>query len=430
MGLPLFIAPVESDLISKAADKSATAPPRSSIRRTRTTGRVTDRAERRRILRHFESLRQSGLIHGPGDDQSTSWETGFPPDNDLTTRPLRDVLRDMNASDERRRDHVENRLHSLFRDGSTSSVNHAGAPTLRDEIAVTSFPNDEIPARRYPPFLLQPSIHGPPSNAEEYRAMVRANLASQNQTRLPPPSATQRNRNFDGLGDRERSLSPEVWDTLLSTLTPDPQPPSAGSSFASIMASQSAGATSGTSFTAPDPAQDTAIDQACESGCEGSETEEPDRSQAILNRIRRRREEMRRGVRPELNSPFDNWFGRDSGAVSSDSRHQRSPDGPVVGRLRRARSIRDHTNHNGYNRARQAWVGHLSVGNSDDEQGPERTRRNRENPATSGSNTHSREEDWMSMQRIVHSMARREDIPDEWWAGAGLSRTLPGDGTE
>ncbi|SPN97510.1 uncharacterized protein DNG_01024 [Cephalotrichum gorgonifer] len=40
----------------------------------------------------------------------------------------------------------------------------------------------------------------------------------------------------DGLGDRERSMSPDpngTWDTLLTTLTPDPQPPSAGSSFAS-----------------------------------------------------------------------------------------------------------------------------------------------------------------------------------------------------
>lgn len=45
---------------------------------------------------------------------------------------------------------------------------------------------------------------------------------------------------IDGLGDRERSLSPDVngtWDTLLTTLTPDPQPPSAGSSFASATAS-------------------------------------------------------------------------------------------------------------------------------------------------------------------------------------------------
>lgn len=29
-----------------------------------------------------------------------------------------------------------------------------------------------------------------------------------------------------------------------------------------------------------------------------------------------------------------------------------------------------------------------------------------------------------SMQRIVRNLARREDIPDEWWAEAGLSRSL------
>lgn len=27
------------------------------------------------------------------------------------------------------------------------------------------------------------------------------------------------------------------------------------------------------------------------------------------------------------------------------------------------------------------------------------------------------------MQRIVRNLAAREDIPDEWWAEAGLSRT-------
>ncbi|KAM0358819.1 hypothetical protein HYE67_011165 [Fusarium culmorum] len=428
MGLPLFIAPVESDLPSKAADKtSATAPSRSSIRRTRTTGRVNDRAERRRILRHYESLGQAGAFN-PADFQPVRVEAGFPPDNDLTTRPLRDVLRDMNTSDEHRRDRVEEHLHSLFRDGSSASVNH----TSRASVPEWPLRDDEIP-RAAPPFILHHPFHGPPPTIEDLRAMGRANLARQNQVGLPP-SATRRNRHLDGLGDRERSLSPEVWDTLLSTLTPDPQPPSAGSSFASNMASQSAGATSGTSFTAPDLSQDTAIDQACESGCEGSETEEPNPAQAILSRIRRRREEMRRvrvrmpGVEPD--SLYNRPAGRDSGAVSSDSRHQRSPDGPVVDHLRRARLMRDRQSRNSYNRARQAWVGRLSVGNSDDEQGTERTRRSQESPAASGSNTHTGEEDWMGMQRIVNSMARREIIPDEYWIAAGLIPTLPGDGTE
>ncbi|KAI0896418.1 hypothetical protein F4806DRAFT_464490 [Annulohypoxylon nitens] len=51
--------------------------------------------------------------------------------------------------------------------------------------------------------------------------------------RVPP-------RHVDGLGDRDRSLSPDgLWDNLLTTLTPDPQPPSVGSSFASTTASTS-----------------------------------------------------------------------------------------------------------------------------------------------------------------------------------------------
>lgn len=282
--------------------------------------------------------------------------------------------------------------------------------------------------------MLQPSFPGTEDDLEEAHASLRRNRPSQDDTRHPPQPALRRSRYVDGLGDRERSLSPEVWDTLLSTLTPDPQPPSAGSSFASNVASQSAGATSATSFTVPDLNQDTAIDQACESGCEGSETEEQDHTQSILNRIRQRREEMRR-VRVRVSdfnvdSLADRPVGRDSGAVGSDSRPRRSPFDAVNDRLRRARSIRDRTNRDGILRARQAWVGHLSVGNSDDEQGSEQTRLNQDSPATSGSNTHAGEEDWMSMQHIVRSLARREDIPDEWWAGAGLSRTLPGDGTE
>ncbi len=55
---------------------------------------------------------------------------------------------------------------------------------------------------------------------------------------------------MDGLGDRDRSLSPEggsAWDTLLTSITPDPQPPSAGSSFASSSAAAAAATSSSNS---------------------------------------------------------------------------------------------------------------------------------------------------------------------------------------
>ncbi|KAI9706257.1 MAG: hypothetical protein M1820_004832 [Bogoriella megaspora] len=47
---------------------------------------------------------------------------------------------------------------------------------------------------------------------------------------------------INGLGDRDRSPTPsddEAWDTMVSTITPDPVVPSAGSSFASAAASAS-----------------------------------------------------------------------------------------------------------------------------------------------------------------------------------------------
>jgi hypothetical protein len=33
------------------------------------------------------------------------------------------------------------------------------------------------------------------------------------------------------------------------------------------------------------------------------------------------------------------------------------------------------------------------------------------------------------MQHIVRNLARREDIPNDWWVDAGLSRALPRDGS-
>ncbi|KAF5558441.1 hypothetical protein FNAPI_5091 [Fusarium napiforme] len=464
MGLPLFVAPVESDLPSKAAEKSsATSPPRSAIRRNIRTERIERRAAHRRIFSirdrlNDASLQQSSTLTGR-DGRSVPWaEAGFPPDLETTrgpdglrrARPFRDVLREMARSDDRRRGMLEERINSLFRDGSnTQDRNNINSQPPYDDWDL-GWHEDPRPR----PAVIVPLAAHPGRASEENRALA-ARLASDarpvfttddseemSQRRAHRSAmrealrASNRVTRFapmqrvDGLGDRDRSLSPEVWDTLLSTLTPDPQPPSAGSSFASNVASQSAGATSGTSFTTPDQDTDALADQACESGCEGSETEDIDQTLSVLDQIRRRRAERRRvhARLPEAgqDAPINGGALRDEGAVGSDSRQRRSPDGLVPSNnsqrlraLRRERSLR----------SRSAWVGHLSVGNSDDEQGPERNRQNRESSTASGSNANV-EDDWMGMQRIVRSLARREDIPDEWWAEAGLSRTLPGDGAE
>lgn len=167
-----------------------------------------------------------------------------------------------------------------------------------------------------------------------------------------------RRADLDGLGDRNRSLSPEgdnVWDTLLTTLAPDPQPPSVGSSFASASASAAAtqstaaASSSRTSFTTADAAaeeeEESAFDPPCESGCDNSDTE-----------------------------------------GDEDDMFQLQPYIPGLGGARR---FHDAGARGGGAEDPLELMGGIG-----------------------------------GMQRIVRNLARREDIPDEWWADAGLSRTL------
>ncbi|KAL5345932.1 hypothetical protein ACLOAV_008962 [Pseudogymnoascus australis] len=158
----------------------------------------------------------------------------------------------------------------------------------------------------------------------------------------------------DGLGDRERSLSPDLdgaWDTLLTTISPDPQPPSAGSSFASTSASEAASSvpTSTSSATSIAPPIDITNDASFENVCEYFETNSPD---------------------PDI---------EEADMMDDGERFWRSYTDVVAARADRV--------------ARQ-------TGQSDGES-------------------------MGGMQRIVLRLAHREDIPDEWWAEAGLSRTIP-----
>lgn len=472
MGLPLFIAPVESDLPPKASDKSrATSPNRSGIRRH---GRAAEYRERRAALRRHISIRDSERRERdfmarwrPSPLRESHLVSRIGPDVDAMTGPnVPDSVRFRDGPsgrpEDRRRNTLEEQLTSLFRDNWPAPGTTNEQPDEQVDlgwwtfetlprynrsriVGPVSFQQDEDgPLRGPPPPVQQPPTTTRSSSAEQERRRRRAEFRNRAMARLEMTerrrnATSQPNRGVDGLGDRDRSLSPEVWDTLLTTLTPDPQPPSAGSSFASTVASQSAGASSSTPLTAPDPPHDTSVDQACESGCENSDTESPDYEHPDFALIRRRRDALRRvRVRvPDYNldGPIDGPISRGSGAVNSEpsvTRRRRSPDGPLP-------SGEDATGNTAeldgplplaHQRPRHGWVGQLSVGNSDDEQVLERWGVTREGSTTSGNNTIVGDDDWMGMQRIVRSLARREDIPDEWWAEAGLSRNLPGDGPE
>lgn len=162
---------------------------------------------------------------------------------------------------------------------------------------------------------------------------------------------------LDGLGDRERSLSPEnAWDTLLTSITPDPQPPSAGSSFASTSAAAAAASSSSgsgpasasTSMTSLDRGRDSPTLRDCDVSESGSNTDEEEEDIYEL---------------PDISRIRGDRFWRTYADV-------------VTTRDRAARNGGNDTDHLG------------------------------------------------GMHRIISRLASRDEIPDEWWASAGLSRNL------
>ncbi|KAK4163590.1 hypothetical protein QBC43DRAFT_57377 [Cladorrhinum sp. PSN259] len=196
----------------------------------------------------------------------------------------------------------------------------------------------------------------PTTSRVDPRAMLDEFVNPSRRRRAEQMASTESSR-LDGLGDRTRSLSPEgdnVWDTLLTTLTPDPQPPSVGSSFAasaSGAATQSTNAatqstaarSSRTSFSIPEIADNSYLfDPIC-----------------------------------EFNSDTDEDHNDDDNARNAS---------------------------NSASRTSRRWADIARYRNSED------------NIDAMGNEA--------AMQRIVRRIARREQIPDSWWAEVGLTSSL------
>lgn len=209
---------------------------------------------------------------------------------------------------------------------------------------------------------------------------------------------------IDGLGDRERSFGPEdhnnedeedddddddddddemhdAWETLLTTIQPDEQLPSAGSSFASATATSGLTNSMNSTITAPssfgsiasrmvfaDPFPeftancDYTSSEASDTEAE-SEAEEGNRRGDDANSRRRRREER---------EPTQPSASEDTLRVNQTQSRAREtePSGPIA-------SLTDSL-------------------------GPE----------------------FQQVHSILDRLARRDDIPDEWWETAGLSRII------
>ncbi|PNP39634.1 hypothetical protein TGAM01_v206968 [Trichoderma gamsii] len=420
MGLPLFVAPVETDLPAKQPKHDALSLARSGIRRSTYVERRDRRHPRRRRISDLP-------VSAPG----------------------REALRDVTSGGERQRDGLEEQMSSLY-GGTWHGVDTSGRaeeggqegeigwwssdPRLRPRhariAAVISnprrsrsplppsigsvIPGSFIPSNRLPPFrLLDGELERipfePSTSLDDVSTLDRYRSLRRNQSRMyrallsrrsQPDERHSRTQPVDGLGDRDRSLSPEGWDTLRSTLTPDPQPPSAGSSFVSAAATQGAGP-SNPPPSAPE-LPDGTMDPACESGHENSDDEDTYFGYPGYRGIRHAHRRIRQLV------PEYNLDGPSDGPRSQQTQSS-GPSGDVLA-----------------NHYSQLLFGQTG---SEDERRLDRLRLIRDESSGSGPSTHTGDEEWLGMQRIVRSLAAREDIPDEWWAGAGLNRTLPREGS-
>lgn len=171
----------------------------------------------------------------------------------------------------------------------------------------------------------------------------------------------------DGLGDRRRSFSPDddTWETLLTTIAPDERLPSAHSSFTSATASASSlssnsASSSATILTAPSSSSAESF-EVFPTICDNSDSEESDAGDehyAILQASRR------------------------------DDQHHRD-------------------------RGRYAGTAHDSIRGS---------ARQMDNRAVDVRRPGDGDDELRQIHAMLDRLPRREDVPEEWWAAAGLPR--------
>jgi hypothetical protein len=202
--------------------------------------------------------------------------------------------------------------------------------------------------------LMQSSM---PPDVRDYRS-----INPHTQNRRPATDGA-----MDGLGDRQRSPSPDggdtdAWDTLLSTITPDLNLPSTDNSFAS---------------TSRDDSQP------------GSRPDPP----AALGSSRMPRAHVLLGPFPDHLNPCD-YSSSDDEDTPGNYHSFMAPGGAIA--LRRFQDR---------NSTLSAHPPLPTIPHS-------------------FSDHHRQSDEIQQMQVILDRLARRDDIPDDWWAAVGLARTL------
>ncbi|KAJ5191074.1 uncharacterized protein N7498_010059 [Penicillium cinerascens] len=388
MGIPMWREPIQADNLKTARDKDPSAAARSAIRRQPTIRRPSrhgsSRARGTGVMSSFHSQILDEIQRGVAEPQ----------------RGVRSPVLNLGVSEDGvNLDQI--RLDALNQRRTRASDNRRPEPLTR---------SNQITRAADPPFPIRDPDTPPPYRINGDLSPFTPNFApatgyhqsSSRPTRLPiprlpnsrhmesrnhdlpsyipsvllrdyrngsGPNRSHRETAIDGLGDRQRSLSPDAeretdaWETLLSTITPDTTLPSTDTSFSS------------TSASATDPSRN----QTSHTSGASWQTQPSRAAHLALDPY------------PDYLNPCD-YSSDDEDTPVNYHRVLGSSSLPLS--LRRSPGIHS------------TMSNHPPI------------------PTISFSFSDSGESDLQQMQAILDRLARREDIPDDWWAGAGLSRTM------
>ncbi|KAL4937966.1 hypothetical protein BDV06DRAFT_202006 [Aspergillus oleicola] len=407
MGIPMYREPSSIEATKSSATKDPCAAARSAIRRQATIRRpsrygsstwrsATSRSPFPRPLVDEIERETNGLSR-----HSYSPVPGLAPPSE----PF-----DLNSSlaDNSRREAGMRLLGDALRHSRPGQrlriPRNSTLADLNSRSSSTGDAHSRSEAQGHPPFTprFAPAIayHGPstplagpdgplrlaPAPGEEAGSLIPL-LRRVGERSINDANLTSRGPPIDGLGDRQRSVdldddhANDAWETLLTTMTPDANLPSADSSFTSASASESNDSTNDTSGSSA-----TSLN-------------------SLHNTVHTTIPTIHMTLDPyhDYPNPCDYPSSSDSDTESDGEITQQSLFRRYRRRMRQVESMRRSHNLQAMNNPPSiASIPTISFAFSDS----------------------SQDSELANMQAILDRLARREDIPDDWWAAAGLIRTI------
>ncbi|KAA8649167.1 hypothetical protein EYZ11_009841 [Aspergillus tanneri] len=408
MGIPMFREPTSIEAAKNNPIKDPCAAARSAIRRQATIRRpsryssssalrsatlrppfprpLADEIEREAngLQRHVRSpIPNTGSGEDPFDLTSSLADTSA---REAGQRLLNDVLRHSRPGQRLRipRNTTVPDLHRRSSPGDDGTNRQdQEPPSFAPRFTPAGAQHWTVPPRVYQDVIRLSPFPRPDSLGGEVGSNVPL-LRRVGQRSINEASRANRESVVDGLGDRQRSVSPDdhandAWETLLTTITPDTNLPSANSSFTSASASGTDASMNGTSRSSA-----TSF---------GTHPSSLDSTSATVQMVLE--------PYPEFLNPCDYPSSTDSELDSDEEASQNSLFRNYRRRVRQMDMLRRSQNTQSTTSSHPP-IPTISLSFPDTSADP----------------------DLHQMQAILDRLARREDIPDDWWAAAGLARTI------